>query len=229
MCVSNTRPASGSGVMLLLLLWVVLQLWVVPLLVLLEVAWIREAVRAVGTLVGSLPSVDVLVDLEVPELGEGLPTDGAAEGPLSCVGPQVGLQVGRRAEGLLAETADALPPLLGPGRPQLWPQLCPKLCPKLHHRTRKGQACTRPPATVCTLSATANQGAGHVRERSAVRRWHRHVVASLSLVCPQRGQVVAPPTSPLLQARWLIGRLRGLVKQPGGAVVVCARLHQPCG
>lgn len=95
-------------------LWVVLQLWMVPLLVLLEVAWVRKGVRAVGTLVGSLPSVNVLVDLEVPVLGEGLPTSGAAKGPLTSVGSQVGLQVGRRAEGLLAETADARPPLLGP-------------------------------------------------------------------------------------------------------------------
>lgn len=211
---------SDSGVILLLLsvhLWVVLQIWVVPLLVLLEVARVRKGVRAVGTLVRSLPSVDVLVDLEVPVLGEGLPTGRAAKGPLTCVGPQVGLQVGRRAEGLLAETTDALPPLLRAGRPQLAFQFCPEI----HHRTWNRQACTCPPAT-------AHQEAGHVWERSTVRRGLLQVLVFVSPVRPQRDQVIAPPISPLLQAWRLIGRLCGRGKQPGGAVVVSARLHQPC-
>lgn len=180
-----------------------------------EVAGVGEAVGTVWTLVGSLPSVDVLVNLEVPELGEGLPAGGAAEGPLAGVGPQVGLQVGRRGEGLVAETAHARPPLLVPG----WPLLRPKLRPHFHDRTLKGHA--------CALSATGNLGAGHVRERSTVRRRPRQVVTFLSYVRPQGGRVVTPPTSLLLQAQRLIGRLCGLVKQPARPVVVGARLHQP--
>lgn len=206
-------------------LWVVLQLWVVPLLVLLEVAWVRKCVWAVGTLVGSLPSVNVLVDLEIPVLGEGFPTGRAAKWPLSCVGPQVGLQVGWRAEGLLAETADAWPSLLGSGRPQI----ASRFCPEIHNGTWKGQASTCPPATVDTRYSTTSQGAGHVRERSTEGRRLCQVVAFVSPVCPQGDEVIAPSNGPVLQAWWLIGRPRCLVKQPGGALVVCAGLHQACG
>lgn len=63
---------------------------VVSLLVFLQVAGVREPLRAEGALIRSLPSVDVLMDLQVPELGELFATDGAAIGSLSSVGPEVG-------------------------------------------------------------------------------------------------------------------------------------------
>lgn len=65
----------------------------VSLLVLLQVAGIREPVRAECTAIRSLSGVDVPVDLQVPELGELLSTDRAAERLLAGVRPQVRLQV----------------------------------------------------------------------------------------------------------------------------------------